>query len=402
MTIHILGAGMAGLSAALRALEAGAKVVVHEATAHPGGRARSFLDPLLNRVIDNGTHLILGANRNVLDLIKRVGAESQFLPLVPDGLASFDMKAGTWQEFAPGRFFPMAQRNLALAADLMRLLTTPRSALLEKVLGASPHFRSLWEPLSLAILNTEPRTASASLFAGVIRRTLLAGTEACRAYVAARGLSQGLAEPALARIRALGGVVNLNSRVMALAGTDSCASIAFKEHLVDLGAGDSVILALPSWDAARLISLPRFETRAILNLHFRLDRPALLSGGRRFAGLLGGSGQWFFCRGDTLSVTVSAWEEKQGDEARIARIVWSEAQRILESSPASMPLHRVVVERRATIAHTPANERLRPPAKTRWSNFFLAGDYTDTGLPCTIEGAVLSGETAARLALQSR
>jgi squalene-associated FAD-dependent desaturase len=402
MTIHIVGAGLAGLAAALRALESGEHVVLHEAAPAPGGRARSFLDPLLNRVIDNGTHVILGANRSVLNLIRRIDAEAAFLPLVPTIFSSFDLKTGQWHDFAPGKLRPLARGNPSFAADLIRLLTVSDTRTVADVLGASRHFTAVWEPLSLAILNTEAKNASARLFAGVVRRTLLAGTQACRAYVAVRGLSQGLAEPAMARIRALGGEIRVNSRLTGVAGTDSCVSLAFKDGMIDLKPADRVILALPAWEAARMITLPRFDTRAILNLHFRLDRPALLADGRRFAGLLGGIGQWLFCRGDTLSVTISAWDDWRGDEGRIAYQVWDEARRAMEGAPAAMPLHRAIVERRATIAHTVAGEPMRPPSKTAWSNFFLAGDYVTTGLPSTIEGAVLSGDVAARLAVKYR
>ena len=120
----------------------------------------------------------------------------------------------------------------------------------------------------------------------------------------------------------------------------------------------------------------------------------------RFLGLIGGTAQWLFARDAVVSVTVSAADQlADRDNAAIAQILWTDVTRALDLPVAPQPQSRVINERRATIAQTPVNIAARPSAATAWSNLFLAGDWTDTGLPATIESAVLSGRTAADLAL---
>ena len=121
------------------------------------------------------------------------------------------------------------------------------------------------------------------------------------------------------------------------------------------------------------------------------DRQAML-------GVIGGTAEWIFAFPDRLSVTVSAAEHLvDTDRAELAAIFWADIAAI-HGLPATLPLWQVVKEKRATFAATPEQDARRPAAATRWRNLFLAGDWTQTGLPATIEGALRSGETAARLA----
>jgi hypothetical protein len=163
------------------------------------------------------------------------------------------------------------------------------------------------------------------------------------------------------------------------------------------------VLATPPWTAADLLpGLTVPDAYApIVNVHFRVD------GGRRpllstpILGLVGGTAQWLFVRDDVVSVTVSAAHalaERAAPE--IAAIVWPEVARALELDVAAMPPVRVVKERRATFLASAAQIARRPGPKTELRNLVLAGDYTDTGLPATIEGAIRSGRTAARLVLR--
>jgi len=133
---------------------------------------------------------------------------------------------------------------------------------------------------------------------------------------------------------------------------------------------------------------------AILNLHFRLDASPGPAG---FIGLIGGVAEWVFIKPGIVSVTISAASRlvDQPAEAVAAR-VWPEVRRAL-ALPEPMPPVRVVKEKRATFAATAAQERRRPPARTSLANLALAGDWTATGLPATIEGAIRSGRSAAEV-----
>ncbi|MCH7930757.1 MAG: FAD-dependent oxidoreductase, partial [Proteobacteria bacterium] len=183
------------------------------------------------------------------------------------------------------------------------------------------------------------------------------------------------------------------------------AELDFGDRMERLGDDDGVVLAVPPPRAAELVpnlTVPQ-ASRAIVNAHFRLSAPAALPEGSPFVGLVGGNAQWLFLRGDVASVTVSAADAMLDDDAgELAALLWADVARALGVAAEPLPPCRVVKERRATFAQTPEEVARRPPAETAYRNLFLAGDWTATGLPATIESAVLSGHTAARLVERSR
>ncbi len=360
MTVHVVGAGIAGLSAAIALLDAGVDVRVHEAAPMPGGRCRSYHDAELDRRIDTGTHLLLGANERALAYLDRLDARDRMIETAPAAYPFVDLSSGRRWTIRPP-------------------------------FGGLP---SALHPVALAALNTEPREASWRLLATVFGR--LFSERACRPWIARAGIGEALVDPAVQRLghrlgcgRRLSGLAIDGRRIRAL---------AFGDEGIDLGAGDRVILALPPHGAAAVVPglVVPTEHRAIVNAHFRVQEVAPAP---RLIGCIGGLAQWGLWRDDVVSVTVSAADRllAEAPEALAARF-WPEMARAFELDSA-LPPWRVVKERRATIAATPTMEQLRPPARTRLSNLALAGDWIRTGLPATIEGAIRSGEAAARLAL---
>ena len=160
-----------------------------------------------------------------------------------------------------------------------------------------------------------------------------------------------------------------------------------------------MILALPPWAAAELVpglTVPD-DFRAIVNAHFRMAAPA---GTPPILGVIGGVAEWIFSFHDRISVTVSGADAiVDEDRDLLAARIWADVAKAL-AIDAPMPAWQIVKEKRATFAATPAQDARRPGARTRWRNLFVAGDWTRTGLPATIEGALRSGETAAALALK--
>lgn len=428
-TVHVIGAGLSGLSCAVRCARAGKPVVLYEAAPRAGGRCRSFSDEGLGCLIDNGNHLLLGANTATLDYLADIGSRqlvteidpAQFPFLEPSpreeyallpymkstGEMQWSLRPGspwlpTWL-LSPRRRLPGTAPS-DYVRDMIRLLRAgPRDTVLSCVGQRSALFERLWQPMSRAVLNTDATEGSARLLRAAVAGTFLKGEKACRPMIFEKGLSPALVTPALRLLERTGAVVRFQARVRGLRWQENgIVALRFPEGLLKVEMGDAVVLAVPPDACAELWpdSDPPHEVRPIVNIHFRLSEPVALPGGLPFLGLIGTEAQWLFARDDVLSVTISAatghvdrpnWE--------IANQIWAEITRILGRNMGRLPPWRVIKERRATIAQTPEVAARRPGAETILPNLFLAGDWTDTGLPATIEGSIRSGATAARHAI---
>lgn len=390
-TLHVIGAGLAGLAAAIAGIRAGWRVALHEAAPQAGGRCRSFRCERLDRVIDNGTHLLLGANRNALAFAAGIGGTEALERAEP---------AFPFLDLASGRHWTVSGR--AWKAGLGETLAAlgfpwvPERETVAMRLGPARSFTTLWEPLCVAALNTPPADASARLFATLARALLLGGNEALRPWIAPAGLSAAFAGPAVATLAAHGADLRFGRRLVGLADN----ALVFDDTTIRVGRDDRAVLALPPWALEGVVAVPAFATRAIVNVHFRLPASAALPGGQPFLGLVGGTAQWLALRDDVLSTTVSAADrlaERPPDE--IAERLWQEVAPALGLDPRHCPRARVIKERRATLAHTPDAVRRRPGPATKLAWLFLAGDWLAGRWPCTIEAAVASGLAATRLAV---
>ncbi len=394
--LHVVGAGIAGLSAALAAQRAGWSVTLYEA-ATPGGRARALADGT-----DNGTHALLGANRAAMRFLRNVGARDGWLEPEPDGLPVLDLADGTARRVAlsPLGWWRADRRPPGVSArGVAALLGTTVGAdrSVGAALAAHPAFlRGFVEPLVVAALNTPVGEASSHRLAAVLRRVGAPG--AARLFVARHGLGPDMVEPAVAAVRARGGTVRLGARLRGVEAADGAAmALAFGDATVPLPPGDAVVLALPPWEAARLIpglSVPA-DHAPILNLHF--DRTG--EGPVRFLGLLGGLCQWVLVRPDGVAVTVSAADAEAREATDdLAPRAWGEIRALARAFalpgdwPEAPPPCRAVKERRATPRHRPGAPP--PPAARPMRNLALAGDWMEPVLPATLDAAVRSGEAA--------
>ena len=411
--VHVIGAGLAGLSTAVRLIEAGYPVTVYEAAPHAGGRCRSYYDSKLERTVDNGNHILLSANTEALDFLSLVGGRNRisappgayfpFIDLASGERWTMRPNAGPipWWIFSADRRVAGTRAHHYLRG--LRLLAAKPDSTVAQVLYSpdDPLWERLWEPLTVAILNTEPERASARLLRRVLLMTLAQGGAKSKPLTATVSLSDTFVDPALAYLDQAGAPVQFGQRLRRLEGTRAgITHLDFGKAKVPVAADDMVVLAVTAPVAAQLLPTLKVpvETRPIVNAQTRLPHRARLAEGIPYLGMVGGTAEWLFLRQDVASVTVSAANELVDYGAEdIARIVWRDVARALTLDPRLRPATRIVKERRATIAQTPADLRNRPNPGTPVRNLVLAGSWTRTGLPATIEGAITSGRTAARI-----
>ena len=444
-TAAVVGGGIAGLAAALRLAEAGVRVTVLETRRKLGGRATSFTDPRTGEVLDNCQHVLMGCCTNLLDFYDRLGVSGAIEwhervfwanpPHAPDVMRPglLPAPAHFTGSFAAMRMLSLAEKR-AVARAMWRMLRMgasgragwegrPFSEFLAECRQPTTVVERFWSPVVVSACNLDVGEASAAAAMQVFQEGFLANRLAPLMGLSTVPLVR-LYDPAEEALRAAGGEVRMGV---------SATAIAFDGRRVtgvvtDEGAFDAdiVVSAVPADRLAKLASatlvaadgrLRRLEEighSPILGVHLRfprrvLDLPHLVLPGR--------GTQWLFSKGtdadgsQQVHAVVSgaqAWMELS--EAEIAARVLADMRWALPAAAGVEPVSvRAVKEKRATFAVVPGFERLRPPAGAVGTerdggvrNLFLAGDWTRTGWPATMEGAVRSGYLAAGAALGKR
>jgi squalene-associated FAD-dependent desaturase len=411
--VVVVGAGLAGLSAAVRLAQRGVEVTLIEAAMQAGGRCRAYHDPVLDMTIDNGNHFVVSGNHAVNGYLELLGASAGLRGLGDRGPAFHDLRDGStwtlwpndsplpWWIFIPSRRVPGTEPGDYLM--LAPLLFPQEGKRIDEVVSCGgPLWDRLFGPFLLGALNTEPKSASADLAGAVIRKTFARGGHAYRPLIAHPNLSATFIDPALAYLRDHGAEVRLGQRVRALTMVDDrVETFACGEGVETLARDTAVILATPPWISHELLpglTVPN-QFSAIVNAHFRIDPP---KGAAPMLGVIGGAAEWVFAFSNRLSVTVSGANAIVDEDRQVlAERFWKDVSAVHGLGP-ELPPWQVVKERRATFLATPDQNGRRPGARTPWRNLFMAGDWTSTGLPATIEGAIQSGETAADLAVGAK
>ena len=410
--VHVVGAGLAGLAAAVRLAGGPRDIVLHEAARQAGGRCRSYYDPALGLMIDNGNHLLLSGNCDARAFLAAIGAGDQLAGPAQADFAFFDLATRKrwrlrpndgplpWWIFSSPRRVPDTRPRDYL--HLLRLLVPGKDAPISTLMRCDGLlYERLWRPFFLAALNIEPSEGSSQLAAAVVRETLAKGGRACRPLVARQGLSAAFIDPALAYLVQRGAKIHFEHRLRAIAFAEGRATaLDFGAEVLPLGAADTLILAVPPAAAESLVpglQTPK-TTRAIVNAHFNIvpppDFPPLM-------GIVNGTIEWLFAFPDRFSVTISG-ADRLLDVARedLAERIWAEVAKVTQIEK-PLPPWQIIKEKRATFAATVAENARRPGTGTVYANLLLAGDWTATGLPATIEGAIRSGHRAAAMIVAS-
>lgn len=439
--VIVAGAGFAGLSAAVRLVEHGARVLVVEERRRLGGRATAFPDPATGEIVDNGQHALFGCYRETFAFLKAIGAEHDValddrleIEVVDrDGRRS-RLTTPAWRpplHLVGGllRWRALGFADRVAAVRMGRALRALRSngpgwtAL--GSLTASEWLRQmrqprgitelLWEPLVVAALNQPPEVAAAEPFVRVMTR-MFNGTRRDAAIGLPRVPLDALyAEPARRHLESRGSLVRVGAGATLVVRDDRVSGVDVKGERLE---ADVVIAAVPWYGfAAFTAGVPALASIArvaaamrpspIVTVNLWYDRPVTDTA---FVGLPGRTFQWVFDKGrifgsesSHLSLVCSGADAVVAlDNQSLCDIA---ARDVAEALPAARGARVVrataVREKRATFSLAPGQPP-RPKAETPIRGLFLAGDWTDTGLPATIEGAVQSGHLAARLASAAR
>ncbi len=429
LPVVVVGGGWSGLAAAVELTRGGTAVTLVESAPRLGGRARTVDGPF--GAVDNGQHLLIGAYREFLGLLETLGLREETL---------LDRRALQLRmsDLAGGREVVVTIPELPAPLHLAKGLGTARGLTIRERLAAvrftgwlqRHHFdiddtplasllvargqpplltRALWEPLCLATLNTPLEKASARLFARVLQRTFTGHRSNCDLLMPRVPLGDLLPEPVAAFVTANGGEVRTRNRAVTLHAPDG------RLAAIEMADGSSLpashaILALPPPALRPLLEghpslaslcsrLERFQYQPICTVYLRYPGNVDLDGPLR--GVLGGITQWLVDRGDTgtpgvVAAVVSAEGPHMAlDREALADKVTAEVAKLFPTWP--VPIERLVIrEKRATFASVAGVEPLRPATVTPMRGCWLAGDWTATGLPATLEGAISSGVQSAR------
>jgi squalene-associated FAD-dependent desaturase len=455
--VLIIGGGLAGLAAGVSLASRGARVTLLEARPQLGGRASSFVERVTGDVVDNGQHLMMGCYHHTLRFLERIGSldlvrmqPSLHIDFLEPGRPPMALHCPAlptpWGLLAglgwlPGLSAIDKLAMLRVGLDLLAGGGKPDppwagltvDAWLSSLGQGVAARRVFWDPLTLATLNEAPTRAGASYLVTVLRQALLAGPDASRLVLPQVGLSQLYTEQARSSIEASGGKVCLETVASRLLIADDAVSG------VELRGGDvlqarAYISAVPHDMLARLLSpapgvlapllcqLNHLEPSPIISINLWLDRDVTKL---EFASLLGTRVQWLFNKrsilrgrrggisaaspdatgggterkGDYLALTISGARDLMNwQPGALVEMAVGELRDVLPAMREAAVRHaRVVKERRATISPFVGSEACRPSQRTPLANLFLAGDWTDTGLPATMESAVRSGHACAEL-----
>jgi hydroxysqualene dehydroxylase len=440
--VIVVGGGFAGLSAGALLAESGARVTVLDARPQLGGRATAFTDRHTGELVDNGQHVLFGCYRATLDFLRRIGAldnvrmqpsmEVAYLdtkgrrsllrcPPLPSPLhllaGVLDWDAMPWRDRLAA--LKLAAPLRRARAELRRSGTVtaePSGTVSEWLIahGQRPRLRSwLWDPLAVAALNQSPDVAAASPFVRVLAEMFGPDRTASSLVLPTTPLHEMYAEPASAFIRARGGSVRVNALARVAVEHGRVRGVDVRGERIE---ASRVIVAVP-WFALRSLFGPAappelaqtlaaagaMESMPIVTVNLWYDRRVM---DEPFVGLPGREMQWVFDKRLAFGGHASHLSLVSSGATRLAALRTDEltalaAREMEQALPgargATLVRATVVREKQATFSLAPG-QPARPGSATAIDGLYLAGDWIDTGLPGTIESAVVSGHMAARLA----
>ena len=415
----VIGGGIAGLTSAAYLLNNGFHVTLLESSPKLGGRAYSLKDDYLNDEIDNGQHILMGCYTDTLNFIKLIGAKDNYIYQNSLQVNFLKTEKREVKFNAPGKLYPLNlliallgykavtfQDRLSIIRFIMKLpFVSPRKIRNMNVnewLGAERQsedvVKSLWKIIAVGALNTSIEKASAITFRDILLKIFFKGNFASTIILPKYGLSKSYVKNAVDFLEWKMGVVEFSSNVEELTISENkivelkTANKSYKDF-------DFIISAVPFYSLVKFLPDDilnqdiNFEYSSILNIHIWLSQNPLKE---NFYGLIDSPVHWIFNKGSHINLVISDANylmDKSAEE--VYEMCLQELKLFTTISESDVQDYKVIKEKRATFIPTNKIINSRPSSKTKVNNLFLAGDWIDTGLPSTLEGAVKSGRIAA-------
>ncbi|MCK9210057.1 MAG: hydroxysqualene dehydroxylase HpnE [Ignavibacteriaceae bacterium] len=418
----IVGGGLAGLSSAVSLAKQNINVHLIEASPKFGGRAYSFVDEKSGNEIDNGQHLLLGCYYETIKFIKLIGTENLFrfqkqleINFVTRDKIKHQLKP-TELPYPLGLLLGLLNYDALSIADKIKiifLIVQLPFTQSEKYLNISVEdwlieqsqsrncIKSFWEIIAVGALNSKLKDASAKMFIDILKVIFLNGSDASAMIIPKVGLSKAFVDPAVNFLKVRKNELSLSEKLLEISVTQNKA-VVVETDKGSINDFDTVILAIPSYAFSRIneknfiIENDRTDlsTSSILTLHLWLKENKLK---KPFYAFIDSRLHWVFNHGEYITtVTSSADELIEKSQEELFSIISTELFTYLGINPENISRYKIIKEKRATFIPNKENLLKRPSANTKLENVFLAGDWTNTGLPATIEGAIKSGNTAAK------
>jgi len=418
----VVGGGLAGLSAAVSLAKQNIHVQLIEASPKYGGRVYSFTDEKSGDEIDNGQHLLLGCYYETLKFIDTINAAHHFQhqKKLEINFAARDGQkyhlAATSLPYPFGLLFGLLNYDALSIADKITIILliarlpffesiTQRNKTVEDWLvnmnQSRNSIKAFWEIIGVGALNSRLRDASAEIFIDVLKVIFLEGDDASAMIIPKVGLSKAFINPAVSYLEMKKSELSLSEKLVELSfnGSKVVSAVTDKKNVRDF---DAVILAIPVHGMGKIKNIEfllepdtiEMKHSSILTLHIWLKENRLK---KSFYALLDSRLHWVFNHGTYLTTVTSGADELiEKSPKELFAIASAELSNHLGIKAEDISDYKIIKEKRATFIPNKENLSKRPSTKTKIENIFLAGDWTNTGLPATIEGAIKSGHSAAR------
>jgi hydroxysqualene dehydroxylase len=415
----IIGGGIAGLTSAVILSNKNISVTLLESSPKLGGRTYSFVDNETDTKIDNGQHIFMGCYTETLKFLKLIGAENNFdyqknlfLKFITRDKKEFVLDAAKY--FYPfNLFFAILNFNAISFSDKISFISvlfklpfvtknsiknlTVKEWLLKENQNVNI-IKYFWEILCVGALNTNTEKASALVFYDVFSQIFFRGNAAAAIILPKFGLSESLINPAESFIKKNNGQIVLSETVKEIV-IENQRVVSVKSENNIYGNFDYVVSAVPHYAIDKIISKQtlqlniELEYSTILNIHIWLKDNILVD---RFYGLLDSPLHWIFVKKNHINIVISdAGYLSEKNKEDIFDFVTNELYQFTAINTKDIIKYKIIKEKRATFVPDINTLNKRPNSRTEIKNLFLAGDWTNTNLPSTIESAVKSGRIAA-------